>query len=76
MNTGIPYLTPDDEAKLRADLDRKHEEATKTLADGDSNHNSNSAKKGLVTIPEDQKKFLSNVWYVGISFFFIKLLPY
>lgn len=54
---GIPYLTPDQETKARAELERKHEEANKA---GNS-EGSNSSKKILVPVPEDQKIFLNNL---------------
>ncbi|CAL1547260.1 unnamed protein product [Lymnaea stagnalis] len=54
---GIPYLTPDQESKARAELERKHEEANK----GGNSEGSNSSKKILVPVPEDQKTFLNNL---------------
>ncbi|BFZ17410.1 hypothetical protein BsWGS_20449 [Bradybaena similaris] len=57
---GIPYLTPEQENKLRAELTRKHEEA-KTADSGLLSPTNENAKKNHATVPEEQKPFLSNI---------------
>ncbi|XP_055874675.1 poly(A)-specific ribonuclease PARN-like isoform X1 [Biomphalaria glabrata] len=56
---GISYLTPEQETKLKAELDRKHDEIKK-LSSPDSN-NCNGSSVQIVPVPEDQKSFLNNI---------------
>ncbi|KAH9505297.1 hypothetical protein Btru_059193 [Bulinus truncatus] len=59
---GIPYLTPEQETKLKTELDRKHEETSKlSLPDSTNANGGGSAKKTMVPVPEDQKVFLNNI---------------
>uniref|UniRef100_A0A2C9KWV0 Poly(A)-specific ribonuclease PARN n=1 Tax=Biomphalaria glabrata TaxID=6526 RepID=A0A2C9KWV0_BIOGL len=56
---GISYLTPEQETKLKAELDRKHDDIKK-LSSPDSN-NCNGSSVQIVPVPEDQKSFLNNI---------------
>ncbi|XP_005103432.1 poly(A)-specific ribonuclease PARN [Aplysia californica] len=56
---GIPYLMPEAEQSLKANLARRHEEARKLLSPGFA---SPGEKKGSMPVPEEQKPFLNGVF--------------
>uniref|UniRef100_A0A0B6ZFZ7 Poly(A)-specific ribonuclease PARN n=1 Tax=Arion vulgaris TaxID=1028688 RepID=A0A0B6ZFZ7_9EUPU len=58
---GIPYLIPEEENKLRADLERRHEEINKDGSGSFSPHGRASVNKSYVPIPEEQKTFINNI---------------
>ncbi|CAG5129768.1 unnamed protein product [Candidula unifasciata] len=58
---GIPFLIPDEENKLKAELERKHEEARKSGSGLLTSPYQGSAKKNYASIPEEQKPFLDNI---------------
>ena len=63
--SGIPYLTPVHEGKLREATMKKHEAfSSPSFISPGGVASDPGINKGPVIIPPEQQEFIDNVWYV------------